>query len=110
MNKHDPKGVFMNKIGLRLKGKGTKLDANPLSTHCALLGSCFCSKNRDCGPNQTCTTLPGYSYRVCKTNNEEPDCNSEKSSLPKLKDLVKYLDADVPKLASAVLSKCASEL
>lgn len=96
----------MNKIGLRLQGKGTKLDANPLSTHCALLGSCFCSKNGDCGPNQTCTTLPGYSYRVCKTNNEEP--SSEKQSLPPLKDLVKYLDVDVPKLANAVLSECSS--
>lgn len=96
----------MNRIGLRLKGTGTKLDANPLNTRCALLGGCFCSKNSDCGQNQTCTTLPGYvSYPVCKTKNEEPECG-KKPTLPPLCDLAKYLDEDVPKLAAAALSKC----
>lgn len=107
MKKNDPKGVFMNKIGLRLKGVGTKIDANPLSTRCALLGGCFCSKDGDCGVNQTCTTLPGYSqYRVCKTKNEEHQCGCKKPALPPLCDLVKYLDEDVPKIAAAALSKC----
>lgn len=109
MNNNDPKGVFMNKIGLRLKGKGTQSDANPLSIHCALLGGCFCSKDSDCGPNQTCTTLSGFTYRVCKTKNEEPECaicNCKENTVPPLKDLVKYLDVDVPKLATNVLSTC----
>lgn len=109
MNKNDPKGVFINKIGLRLKGTGTKSDANPLSTHCALLGGCFCCKNTDCGPHQTCSTIPGYfTYRVCKTKNEEP--NGKKNTLPPLSDLVKYLDVEVSKLAAAALITCTNEM
>lgn len=97
----------MNNIGSRLIGNGTKLDSSPSITRCALLGICFCTKNSDCGPNQECTTLPGYGlYRACKTKNEKPQCGCEKPKLPPLCDLVKYLDEDVPKLAATALSKC----
>ncbi|XP_037045984.1 probable L-gulonolactone oxidase 4 [Bradysia coprophila] len=105
LQKHDPEGVFMNKVGLRLTGKSTDIDVNPLATRCALLGSCFCSKDTDCGPNQTCTTLPGYdSYHVCQTRNEQ--CSKPINPIPSLDDLVKYLDVDVAKLAEVALSKC----
>lgn len=106
MNTHDPNEVFINSVGLRLKGKGTKVDANPLNIHCALLDSCICTKDSDCGPNQTCTTLPGYTYHVCKTKNEKPVCNEDSSSFPAISGVVRYLDKDVPQLAAAALKKC----
>lgn len=73
MNKYDPDERFINNFGRRLKGTGSKVDTDPLLTRCALLDNCFCTKNADCGADQSCTTLPGYAYRVYKTKNEVPD-------------------------------------
>ena len=68
MQQYDPNGVFMNDFGRRLKGIDTKINTDPLSTRCALLDNCVCSKNNDCGPTQTCSRIDGYpDYPVCKS-------------------------------------------
>lgn len=109
MNRHDPKGIFSNSMGKRLTRKGTKVDVNPLHIHCAMLSSCVCSKNSDCGPTQICTTLPGYSkYRVCKTKNEATECNVDRSDFPPLSGVIEYLQKDVPILTAAAINKCSS--
>ncbi len=95
----------MNKVGERLTGKSTSFDVNPLATRCALLGSCFCRKDADCGPQQTCTTVAGCgTYLVCKTKNEK--CiNSSNVPHPEV-DFVTYLDKNVAELAADALKKC----
>ncbi|KAJ6635041.1 L-gulonolactone oxidase 2 [Pseudolycoriella hygida] len=69
MKKFDPNGIFMNNFGRRLTHMDTKIDMDPLTTRCALLDNCFCSKNADCGDAQICTTINGYKYKACKTKN-----------------------------------------
>lgn len=110
MKEHDRGEVFMNSMGLRLTRKGTKVDVNPSQIHCAILSSCICTKDSDCGPTQICTTLPGYKYRVCKTKNEATKSNVDRSGFPTLSGVMKYLESDIPKLSAAALSKCSSEL
>lgn len=107
MKKYDEDGVFVNKLGLRIARKGTKVNMNPEQVHCALLDSCICTTNTDCGPSQICTTLTGYTYRVCKTKNEEAECIVDRSGFPALGDVIKYLKTDVPQLAADVLDKCS---
>ena len=98
----------MNKVGLRLTGKSTDSDVNPLATHCALLGSCFCSKNDDCGPNQICTPLFGYDkYLVCQTKNEVAPVSFDRSIFPVPFGFLSYLVSDVPTLVKAVISNCS---
>ncbi|KAJ6646763.1 L-gulono-1,4-lactone dehydrogenase [Pseudolycoriella hygida] len=107
MNKYDPNEVFINNFGLRLKRKGTKVDTDPKTIHCALLDNCICAKNTDCASTQICTTLPGYSYRVCKTKNEVAEIVFDKSLLPPPLGVVKYLVSVVPTLVKGVISKCS---
>lgn len=109
MNKFDPKEIFINNFGRRLKSKGTKVDTDPLLKHCALLDNCFCSNNTDCGKTQICTTLPGYKYRVCKTRNEVP-LVFNRGSLPSPLDLMDFLMTDVPTLALALLGHCTVDV
>lgn len=107
MNKYDPNEIFINNFGRRLKGTGTTIDADPLIKHCALLDNCICSNNTDCGNTQTCTTLPGYSYRVCKTKNEIPEKAVDKSKFPPLAGFLDWLSTTVPTLAAAVIANCS---
>lgn len=69
MNEFDPNGIFLNNFGRRLTHMGTNIDIDPLTTRCALLDNCFCSKDSDCGENQACTSILGYDYPVCETKN-----------------------------------------
>lgn len=105
MNKFDPNEVFINNFGRRIKGTGTTVDTDPLAVRCALLDNCFCSNNSDCGRTQTCTTIPGYNYNVCKTMSEAP-LVFNRASLPPPLGIVSFLAADVPTLAVAVLGNC----
>lgn len=107
MNKYDPNEVFINNFGRRIKGTGTKVDVDPLTTHCALLDNCICSKNSDCAITQKCSTLPGYKYRVCKTKNEIKEFNFDRGILPPPLGVVNYLISEVPTLLTAVISKCS---
>lgn len=107
MNKFDPNEVFINNFGRRLKKKGTKVDIDPLVVRCALLDNCFCSKDSDCGATQTCTTLPGYNYRVCKTKNEVPSVFN-KGLLPPPLGILNFLAYNVPTLSTVLLgSNCS---
>lgn len=107
MKKFDPNEVFINNFGRRLKGKGTKVDTDPLVVRCALLDNCFCSKDSDCGATQTCTTLPGYNYFVCKTKNEVPSAFN-KRLLPTPFGILNFLIFNVPNLAlSALRGNCS---
>ncbi|KAJ6647385.1 L-gulonolactone oxidase 5 [Pseudolycoriella hygida] len=105
MNKFDPNEVFINNFGRRLKGTGTKVDTDPLVVRCALLDNCFCTKNSDCGEGQTCTTLPGYKYFVCKTRNEVPMVFN-KGLLPTPLNILNFLAYNVPTLISALGGRC----
>ncbi len=107
MNKFDPNEVFINNFGRRLKKSGTKVDIDPLVTRCALLDNCFCSKDADCGATQTCTSITGYNYRVCKTRNEVPT-RFNKWSLPPPLGILNFLINSVPALASAYMGNSCS--
>lgn len=104
MNKFDPNEVFINNFGRRIKRKGTKVDIDPLTTRCALLDNCICSKNSDCGEHQMCTTLPGYSYRVCKTRNEVPEFTTDK--FPPTLGGLGFLLMNIPTIAKAAHANC----
>lgn len=106
MNKFDPNEVFINNFGRRLKKNGTKVDMDPLIVRCALLDNCFCSKDSDCGATQTCTTISGYNYNVCKTKNEITSAFN-KSLLPPPLGILNFLIYSLPALASAVLGNCS---
>lgn len=106
MNKFDPNEVFINNFGRRLKGTGTKVDTDPLAVRCALLDNCFCSKNSDCGATQTCTTITGYNYTVCKTKNEVPSVFN-KGLLPPPIGILNFLASNVATLASALRGNCS---
>lgn len=107
MNKYDPNEVFINNFGRRLKGTGTKLDIDSKTTRCALLDNCFCTNNLDCGMSQICSTLPGYTYRVCKTKNEIPEVSFDKSILRPPFNVVSYLLTVVPTSIKGVISNCS---
>lgn len=109
MNKFDPNEVFINNFGRRMKQTGTAIDTDPLTTHCALLDNCICSKDNDCGDTQTCTTLPGYTYRVCKTNNEIPEQTVDRNVFPPMLGVLDWLTTTVPTLAAAALANCTLE-
>lgn len=108
MNKFDPGEIFINNFGRRLKYQGTKVDIDPLTTRCALLGNCICSKNSDCGDTQICTTIPGYNYYVCKTINELPELTVNKTKFPPPFGVLGYLLTDVFTLASAAYANCSA--
>ena len=107
MAKFDPNGVFMNNFGRRLKGIGNKMDIDPLTKRCALLDNCFCTKDSDCGRSQICTTLPNYSFNVCKTINEFPE-TFDHSKIPPLDKIIEYFE-QVPTLAAQVAATCPAE-
>lgn len=108
MNEFDPNEIFINNFGRRLKYKGTEVDTDPLTLHCALLGNCICSKDSDCGVTQTCTTIPGYNYYVCKTRNELTEKTTmNKNKLPPPFGVLRYLVTDVFTLASAAYANCS---
>lgn len=106
MNKFDPNEVFINNFGRRLKRTGTKVDTDPLVNRCALLDNCFCSVDSDCGATQTCTTISGYTYRVCKTRNEVPSVFT-RGLLPPPLGILNFLASTVPNLALALLGNCS---
>lgn len=103
MNKFDPKGIFLNSFGRRLTYKGTKIDIDPLTTRCALLDNCFCSRNSDCAETQICTSISGYNYPVCKTKNIVFRKFNRNAYLPKF-DMVDWATNTVPTLISSL--KC----
>lgn len=107
MNKFDPNEIFINNFGRRLKRKGTKVDIDPLTVHCALLDNCICSKDTDCGNDQTCTTLPGYSYQVCKTRNEVPEFTVDRSFFPPALGAFGFLLNNIHTLVGAVIANCS---
>lgn len=109
MNKFDPNEVFINNFGRRMKGTGTLIDIDPLTTHCALLDNCICSKDVDCGSTQICTTLLGYPYRVCKTVNEVPEKTIDRNLFPPVLGLLDWFTTTVPTLAAAALGNCTLE-
>ncbi|KAJ6635180.1 L-gulonolactone oxidase 2 [Pseudolycoriella hygida] len=106
MSKFDPNQLFLNNFGRRLTQTGTKLDLDPKIIHCALLDNCFCSKNSDCATEQTCTTLPGYNFTVCKTKNEVPEAHFDKNSFPPPAALFNWLVTVLPTLVTSVLARC----
>lgn len=106
MDKYDPNKIFINNFGRRMTKSGTKIDLDPLTTRCALLDNCICSKNSDCAKKQTCTTIPGYDYKVCKTNNETPEQVFDRSLFPPPTGLLNWLLTVVPTLSIAALAKC----
>lgn len=106
MNKYDPNQVFINNFGHRMKGTGTTVDSDPFTKHCALLDNCICSKDIDCGVTQTCTTLPGYTYKVCKTNNEIPERTIDRNKFPPILGILDWFSTTVPTLAAAALANC----
>lgn len=106
MNKFDPEGVFINNFGRRMKQTGTDIDTDPLTKHCALLDNCICSKDNDCGDTQICTTLPGYTYRVCQTKNEIPEKTVDRNIFPPILGVLDWFTTTVPTLAAAVLANC----
>jgi len=106
MSKFDPNKVFMNKFGRRLTQTDIAMDLDPLTTRCALLDNCFCSKNGDCGSSQNCTTLPGYNFTVCKTRNEVPEVQFDRNAFPPPAGLLNWLVTVLPTLVTAVLAKC----
>lgn len=105
MHKFDPNEVFQNNFGRRITKNDTKIDSDPKTTRCALLDHCFCSKNSDCAESQRCVSLPGYTYTVCKTDNEVPVQINEISFPPPL-TVLDWLVATVPTSVTAVLGKC----
>lgn len=107
MNKFDPDEIFINNFGRRMKRTGSTVDIDPLTTHCALLGNCICSQNDDCGYTQTCTTISGYNYYVCKTRNELPELPLDKNEFPPPFGVLGYLITDVFTLASAARANCS---
>lgn len=107
MEKFDPNEIFINNFGRRLKRKGSKVDIDPLTTRCALLGNCICSTNDDCADTQTCTTIPGYDYYVCKTRNELPELPVDKNRFPPPFGMLRYLITDVFTLVSAARANCS---
>lgn len=106
MNKFDPNEIFINNFGRRIKRKGTKVDIDPLTVHCALLDNCICSKDTDCAIDQTCTTLPEYTYNVCKTRNELAEFTVDRSAFPPAIGVLGYLLNNIHTLAGAVLANC----
>lgn len=106
MNKYDPDEVFINNFGRRLKRTGDKIDIDPLTTHCAILDNCFCSRDSDCASTQTCTQLPGYFYNVCKTKNEVAPVRFDKSLFPVPFGVLSYLVSEVPTVVKSVIAKC----
>lgn len=107
MNKFDPNEIFINNFGRRMKRKSSKVDVDPLTIHCALLDNCICSKDSDCGNDQTCTTLPGYTYPVCKTKNEVPEFTVDRSAFPPALGVLGFLLTNVNTLANAAVAKCS---
>lgn len=109
MNTFDPNEVFINNFGRRIKNTGKKVDIDPLTTHCALLDNCFCTKNGDCGKNQICTTIDNYNYRVCKTKNENTINFFPKLARPNATDLFNFFTLRSERMAAALLSECSIE-
>jgi len=106
MKKYDPNEVFINNFGRRMKQTGTTVDSDPFTKHCALLDNCICSEDTDCGVTQTCTSLPGYTYKVCKTENEIPEKTVNRNLFPPALGVLDWLSTTVPTLAAAALANC----
>lgn len=104
MKKFDPNGIFLNNFGRRLTYNGTKIDIDPLTTKCALLDNCFCSKDSDCADTQTCTTISGYRYPVCKTKNIRSGQTFNRKEYPANFSIVDWFKNTVPALISSL--KC----
>lgn len=100
MLKYDPRGTFQNNFGRRLTHKSNKMDVDPLTTRCALLDICFCSKNEDCANTQTCTKLSGYNHNVCLTKNIGPGKPFDRSVYPDTFNFVDWYINTVPALIS----------
>lgn len=58
---------------------------------------------------QICTTLPGYTYRVCKTENEIPEKTVDRNLFPPMLGYLDWLTTTVPTLAAAALANCSLE-
>lgn len=107
MDKFDPYEIFINNFGRRIKRKGTTVDIDPLTTHCALLSNCICSQDSDCAANQICTTIPGYDYYVCKTRNELPESTMDKSTLPPPFGLLGFILTNIFTATTAAFANCS---
>ncbi|KAG4079978.1 hypothetical protein HA402_006290 [Bradysia odoriphaga] len=107
MKKFDPNERFMNSFGRRIGKRDTKIDSDHKTTRCALLDNCFCSQNKDCFSTQTCTKLSGYpDYPVCKTKNEAPETQLDKSAFPPPAGIFNWLVSSVPSLVASLLARC----
>lgn len=106
IKKYDPEGIFQNNFGRRITKNGTKIDIDPFTTRCALLDNCFCSNNSDCADTQSCISISGYTYPVCKTRNEVAETKFDRSLLPPPSGLLDWLLTIVPTLVTAVVAKC----
>lgn len=106
MEKYDPNKVFINSFGRRMIKNSTKIDFDLMTTRCALLENCFCSEDSDCADEQICTSLPGYNYLVCKTKNEIPERQFDRSLFPPPSGLLNWFMTVVPTLVTAALAKC----
>lgn len=107
MNKFDPDEIFINNFGRRIKRQGTIVDIDPLTIHCAILGNCICSQNADCAESQTCTTIPGYNYNVCKTINEIPEVAIDKKKLPPPFGVLGFLLSNIFTSAPQAYANCS---
>lgn len=74
MDKYDPKELFINTFGERIKyGKDEYTVSANMVKNCALNEVCICKTNRDCGNegalDYTCGEFPGFPrYNVCLPN------------------------------------------
>lgn len=70
MEEFDPRGVFLNDFGRRIRFGSTKTSMDSYTNHCALVDRCVCQKDEDCGDGSKdsylCDTIQGY--KVCKEN------------------------------------------
>jgi hypothetical protein len=106
MAQYDPKGIFLNNFGRRLKGDGTTLDSDPEATRCALLDYCFCSKDSDCGPQQRCGEVPKYPGKpVCRTPNDEKIV-SLIQAIPLPSNILQWAIRVIPNLISQASTQC----
>lgn len=74
MDKYDPRELFINTFGERIKyGKDKYTVSANMAQNCALNEVCICKTNHDCGNegalDYTCGDFPGFPrYNVCLPN------------------------------------------
>lgn len=68
MEEFDPRGVFMNDFGKRLRFGWTKSSLDSYVKHCGLVDTCICQRDYECGDGGPTSYLCGviHGYKVCR--------------------------------------------